>query len=351
MAKQFAAKTLPKARLVSWIDQLIYTAEVLAPSSEHDEDLAFRTISSPEQISWLFVNVLQPPKHIILPQTDPIASIRRDGDGYTVQPNYDEHPRILFNLRSCDVRAIEYLKRVHTNDLVDDLFVRRTDNIALISLACTHPGPQCFCICFDAGPFLKHGYDIQLTDLGSRLLAEPGTDRGMEILDEAGDLFGPATESDLSQRTQLEVDARGQFDEVTCHLASAMRRISTGRVTKELWSRMSDWCLECGGCNMICPTCYCFSVKDKRENNGWVRCRIWDSCQYAAFTLEASGHNPREDRKDRIKRRFFHKISAQYYARDNMPACVGCGRCITVCMGTTSMPAVVSAIREGMWHE
>ncbi len=78
---------------------------------------------------------------------------------------------------------------------------------------------------------------------------------------------------------------------------------------------------------------------------------MWDSCQYAAFTLEASGHNPRAQRKERMKRRFFHKVSAQYYVRDGMVGCVGCGRCIKVCLGTTNMPAVVAAIRKGKWHE
>jgi formate hydrogenlyase subunit 6/NADH:ubiquinone oxidoreductase subunit I len=78
---------------------------------------------------------------------------------------------------------------------------------------------------------------------------------------------------------------------------------------------------------------------------------MWDSCQYAAFTLEASGHNPREHRKERMKRRFFHKVSAQYYNRDGTVGCVGCGRCIKTCLGTTHMPAVVAAIRKGKWHE
>jgi ferredoxin len=130
-----------------------------------------------------------------------------------------------------------------------------------------------------------------------------------------------------------------------------MRRISTSRVADALWDKMSDWCLECGGCNLICPTCYCFSVKDRGGDGAWTRCRMWDSCQYAAFTLEASGHNPRPDRKARMKRRFFHKVSAQYYQRDDQVGCVGCGRCIQVCLGTTDMPAVVGAIRKGKWHE
>lgn len=350
MEQRVITKILPKARLVGWLEQLICKAEVIAPCNEQDGELGFATISSPEQICWRFVNVLQPPKRFLLPQTDPIASIRRGEHGHTVLPIRDDKPRILFNIRSCDVRAIEYLTRVHTSDLVDDTYVARVEGMTFISLACTVPGPRCFCTCFGAGPFLKDGYDIQLIDLGPCLLAESGSEDGRALLDEAADMFRTATESELSQRTRLEEDARQRFGEATCHLASAMRRVSTGRVPEELWSRMSDGCLECGGCNMICPTCYCFSVKDRKEDGGWVRCRIWDSCQYAAFTLEASGHNPRKNRKDRMKRRFFHKISAQYYARDNMPACVGCGRCSTVCMGATDMPSVVGAIRSGVWH-
>jgi ferredoxin len=50
-----------------------------------------------------------------------------------------------------------------------------------------------------------------------------------------------------------------------------------------------------------------------------------------------------------MKRRFHHKVSAQYFKRDGRVGCVGCGRCIKVCMGTTDMPAVVEALRKGAW--
>jgi formate hydrogenlyase subunit 6/NADH:ubiquinone oxidoreductase subunit I len=85
-------------------------------------------------------------------------------------------------------------------------------------------------------------------------------------------------------------------------------------------------------------------------DGGWTRCRTWDSCQYPAFTLEASGHNPRPKKGDRVRRRFFHKVSAQYFQRDGDVGCVGCGRCVQVCLGTADMPAVVAAIRKGEWH-
>jgi 4Fe-4S dicluster domain len=344
------AKTMTKADAARWLEMLIQQAEVIAPTAGHGGDAIFAAVSSPDNVLWSFENPLYPPKHVVLPRTDPIVEIRRNDGGYEVEPLYDDRPRILFNVRSCDVKGIEYLDRMHMTNPPDASYLRRSRNIIKISLACVVPCHQCFCICTDSGPFLRNGYDVQLTDLGDNLLVEAGSDKGATLLSYAGTLFRPATVSEISRRMQLEDTAKRLFGKDTCHLASAMRRISTGRVQDGLWAKMSDWCLECGGCTLICPTCYCFSVKDRGHDGAWVRCRIWDSCQYPAFTLEASGHNPREHRKDRMKRRFFHKVSAQYYTRDGMVGCVGCGRCIKVCLGTTDMPSVVTAIRKGEWR-
>ena len=348
--QQAAIKTISKTHVGEWIAQLIQQATVFAPSVAPGGDVAFSRIAAPEQVAWTFTNPLSPAKQFVLPQTDPLVAIKRGQNGYAVEPIYDESPRILFNLRNCDVRGIAFLTKMHASDLPDDAYLKRMHSTTLISLACNQACPKGFCICFDAGPFLTRDYDIQLTDLGESLLAEPGTDHGAALLGRAQTRFRPATEAEIAQRRSLEAAAKTSFGAETAHFGSAMRRISTGRVEDALWDTISDWCLECGGCNMICPTCYCFSVKDRKEEGGWTRCRTWDSCQYAAFTMEATGHNPRAEHRERVKRRFFHKVSAQYYQRDGMPGCVGCGRCITVCMGTTNMPAVVAAVRRGVWH-
>jgi sulfhydrogenase subunit beta (sulfur reductase) len=348
--QQAGIMTINKGRVGEWVAQLIKQASVIAPTTVQNGEAIFSRVSSAEEVAWKFINPLSPAKQFILPQTEPIVAISRRADGYAVEPIYDERPRIIFNLRNCDVRGIAFLTKMHASDLPEDNFLRRISHTILISLSCNQPCPKGFCICFDAGPFLHRDYDIQLTDLGDSLLAEPGTQSGTELLAQARALFRPATEQEVAQRQSLEAKAKTLFGEQTAHFGSAMRRISTGRVEDALWDQISDWCLECGGCNLICPTCYCFSVKDRAENGGWIRCKTWDSCQYAAFTTEATGHNPRAEHKERVKRRFFHKVSAQYYKRDGIPGCVGCGRCITVCMGTTHMPAVVAAVRRGVWH-
>jgi sulfhydrogenase subunit beta (sulfur reductase) len=344
------ARTIAKRDVAGWIAALLRHAEVIAPVAAHGGDVAFAPIASPEQVLFEFSNTLQPPKEYVLPQTDPLLVMRRNGDGVEIEPVRDDRPRLIFNIRSCDATGFSFLHRMHASDLPDGAYLARAGNLTLVSLACSVPCELGFCTCCDAGPFLEKGTDVQLTDLGGSLLAEPLSAKGHALLSEAADLFRPARPEELRQRVELEEEAKKRFGEETCHFASAMRRVSTGRVADELWGAMEDWCLECGGCNFVCPNCYCFSVKDMKQDGSWVRCRTWDSCQYQAFTLEASGHNPRQRRGDRIKRRFFHKVSAQYYLRDGTVGCVGCGRCVRVCLGTTDMPAVVAAIREGAWH-
>lgn len=345
-----SARTIGKEKVGEWLERLIATAEVIAPAQAHGGDVVFRPVSSPAEVHWHGENPLSPPKQVVLPQTDPLLEIRRGGEGFAVTPLVDERPRVLFAARSCDVKGIAFLTRMHAADLPDTAFLRRAAALTTVSLACTTPCPLGFCICCDAGPFLADSFDVQLTDLGDRFLAEVGSEKGARLLGPAAELFRGADDGDMERRAALEESAKGAFGQETCHFASAMRRVSTGRVTAELWEDVAGSCLECGACNFVCPTCYCFSVKDQRRDGYWVRCRTWDSCQYRAFTLEASGHNPRAEHRERVKRRFFHKVSAQYFRRDGAVGCVGCGRCVKVCLGTTDMPAVVAAIRKGAWH-
>jgi ferredoxin len=350
MMESVMPQVIARERVGEWLERLMAEAEVIAPVSMHGGDEVFAPIRSPDEVLWEFINPLHPPKQFLLPQTDPVVAIRRAANGHQMKAVFDERRRVLFNVRSCDVAGLAFLQHMHAADLPDDTYLRRAAAVTIVCLSCSQPCPLGFCVCSGAGPFAREGYDIQLSDLGDRLLAEAGSERGEELLAAAGELFRPATSAEQAWRSELEERAKQLFGEQTCHFASAMRRVSTGRVAEELWASIADWCLECGACNFVCPTCYCFSLNDRPEGDGWLRCRTWDSCQFAAFTREASGHNPREGRQDRIKRRFFHKVSAQYYQRDGVVGCVGCGRCIEVCLGTTDMPAVVAAIRKGEWH-
>jgi L-lactate utilization protein LutB len=60
------------------------------------------------------------------------------------------------------------------------------------------------------------------------------------------------------------------------------------------------------------------------------RLRAWDSCMAPAYRRIAGGHNPRPDRAQRLRNRYYCKFCYSPVDFDTV-ACVGCGRCIDAC--------------------
>jgi len=195
---QLIILALHKPNATPWLEKLLEAGEVVAPVRGPGGDVVFSAVTSPDQVLWDFGNPLPPPKQFVLPQTDPLVKIQRTGQGYQVEPIYDDQPRALFNLRSCDVKGIVFLTRMHQTEPADASFLRRARHLTLISLACNHPCPLGFCVCTDSGPFLTDGYDVQLPDLGEDYLVEVGTDRGQAVIAHVPNLFRAATESEVS---------------------------------------------------------------------------------------------------------------------------------------------------------
>ena len=91
-----------------------------------------------------------------------------------------------------------------------------------------------------------------------------------------------------------------------------------------------DTCVGCGSCAYTCPTCHCFDIVDESHGMGGCRVRNWDSCQFAGFTLHASGHNPRRDQAARQRQRSTHKFVI-YPEKFGDVLCTGCGNCYRNC--------------------
>jgi len=88
-----------------------------------------------------------------------------------------------------------------------------------------------------------------------------------------------------------------------------------------IWDLISQSCLGCGICTYFCPTCHCFALHDEEVGTEKKRLRIWDSCQFPTFTLEASGHNPRPANSERMRQRIMHKFN--YFVRNYIIASDG----------------------------
>lgn len=337
---------ISKAHLFERLESLCREQTVIAPVRQSDGEVSFQPIRSADEITLDYVNELHPPKRFLQPVFEPLFTYNLGGARPQLNAAAPPSPQILFGIRSCDVQGFRHMDGFFSGAFEDDLYQQRRNQTTVISLACLQPADTCFCICCNGGPYLSEGFDLQLTDLGEQFLAEVGTRKGAAIV-QACDRQ-PAGEKEEQQRQAL-MQACDEKMIPTAYLAKAVIAITNQRLDEKLWEEMGLECFSCGGCTHVCPCCTCFEVLDQKdtEKTG-LRFRCWDSCQYAGFTREASGHNPRAQTKERVKRRFYHKLSFAYIQADGHPGCVGCGRCITVCQafGLLDMAAVVKRIRR-----
>jgi ferredoxin len=109
-----------------------------------------------------------------------------------------------------------------------------------------------------------------------------------------------------------------------------------------VWAERAELCFRCGSCTNNCPTCYCFDVQDDVDWDleSGERRRSWDGCQLVRFARVAGGHNFRDDTAARFRHRYFRK-GAWIAEKVGQLACVGCGRCITVCVSDIAHPPEV----------
>ena len=302
-------------------------------------------------MAWRFWNSLSSPRDYLYPQTDTLLCFGRNGKGYQVEERLDTRQRVLFGIRNCDVSAIDFLDRILSAFLPDAPYLTRRQNTALVALACDVPNPDyCMCVCAGTGPFLDERHDAQMTDLGDQVLVEITTEKGRGLVEAAAELFKPPTEEQLAPEGAPGRRGAGQVrahtpTPTTCRGRCARCRWTSGR--RSSGTSCADWCIECGGCTLICPTCNCFNMIDSVVDGKGERVRCWDSCQYEGMTREASTHNPRAAHRDRVKRRFFHKLSYQYRQRDGSIGCVCCGRCIATCCGDLGIAIGSRTIRRG----
>jgi sulfhydrogenase subunit beta (sulfur reductase) len=98
----------------------------------------------------------------------------------------------------------------------------------------------------------------------------------------------------------------------------------------------------------VCPTCYCFDVRDEMQTDlkTGERVRVWDACTLEDFSKVAGGHSFRSSRSARLRHRFNRKFN---YLADRFDAlfCVGCGRCSRTCLVEINIAKVTNElIRE-----
>ncbi len=338
---------LPRDRVDELVARLLQSAEVIAPKRVETGDVFYSPVSSPAEVAWDYKTAVEPLKRFLFPQREPILQFSREEGKLKVEAVLEGKERIFLGVRGCDVTGVAVLDAMFGGEIEDPYYLAQRQRATFIALACLEADEHCFCVCGDAGPFLKNGYDQQWTPLAEGMLIEVGSEKGQALADAHQDLLSPAEPDQVAEKLQLAKKAEESFGEFRSYIAAAMRRLTMAETPDEVWEKLADNCVECGGCTFLCPTCSCFTVTSREEGDGGMLERQWDACLYPCYAREASGHNPRGEHPQRLRARFFHKLSHQWAQRNGRHACVGCGRCVVGCQAWAHMSAATEAIRRG----
>ncbi|RPI17849.1 MAG: hypothetical protein EHM61_29080, partial [Acidobacteria bacterium] len=221
--------TLRKSDVQPFLDSLSGDYRVCAPRQIGSSDFVFDDYQSGQEIPFDFVNTLIPPKNLFLQARETLFSIQGPTQPRILE-RATEKPMALFGLRSCDASALVFLERFFgERGFEDETVTTRIRHSLRMVLACHTPGPSCFCVCCDGGPSLISGFDLQLTDLGEKLLVEVGSERGRAAVDQRPALFAPASEADHAEKLR-QVSAVDQSFERRSYISEGMKRISLARI-------------------------------------------------------------------------------------------------------------------------
>jgi ferredoxin len=243
-----------------------------------------------------------------------------------------EADQVVFAARPCDAATLAILDHVFNWDFHDEQYNQRRQRTTVVTLVCRQPDAHCFCTAVGSGPEDPRGSDVLLYDLGDGTLeVRPLTEKGHRLLD---------GHVEPSQRT----GQAGPAPSVSLDLEK-IRGLLTDGFEWDGWAQATLRCLGCGACAYGCPTCHCFDVVDEGNAARGARVRNWDACQFALFTLHASGHNPRAQQWQRQRQRIYHKFHI-YPEKFGVTLCTGCGNCTRNCPVGLGVLPVLQTIQE-----
>lgn len=332
---------LDAANLSGWLSTLQATAPLMAPVKRGRVSFAFSWIEDPADVRLDYVRTVLPPKQALLPSRESLLTVTRSPLEAT--PQIADKPFILFGVHPCDLTAINQLDWAmgQRNNVEDPFYVARRRAATIVALDCM---PDKYCFCASVGSCAtRDGADLFLTPVAAGYLAEGLTDKGAALLAKAKSR--PPKPEEL---TEAEGFAQKKVRRTTLRLdeeVANLPKLFEQRHDSEVWEKTALRCYSCGTCTNVCPTCFCFDVREIADLtlDAASRWRQYDSCQFVEFAVVAGGHNFRRERTDRVRHRWFRKFV--YLNQEHGQAfCVGCGRCSQQCTAGISLVDVANSV-------
>jgi sulfhydrogenase subunit beta (sulfur reductase) len=288
------------------------------------------------------IRMCSPVKEFLFPLRELAAVFPKPMDPKSVKPF------AVFGLKACDLRSMEILDKVFMEkDFEDPFYVARRKMMLTISSDCSAPGESCFCNLLGGRPYAESGFDLNISRVVDGFLLEPGSAKGKGLLFAHEALFGDVPDDLLDERTTFREAAQSQLMQATrdFRLDTPIAEIVERGCSSDVFDEQARTCVECQACTRICPTCHCFYLYDRKQQDYFAKMKMWDSCMRIGHGQVAGGANPRKMLGDRLRHRLMHKF-AYFPDRYGIDMCVGCGRCIDAETGDVDIRSVLQKLND-----
>ncbi len=326
-------KIFAKKEWVKALEGLAYTYRIFVPVKDGDFHI-FKFLEKGETPIFDYQNSRLSPKSLVYPQSermfeyslgesDPEANIMKDS-------GKDYSPQAIVGIRSCDAHGFYIVRRNFDNpEYRDPWWVQHFESTVLVGIGCNEPCSTCFCASVGGGPFNEDVVDVLLYDLGEIFLAKVVTEKGKQFVEKAEG--GKKADNHILQDAEILAEQALAKTNAAVPTDKLKDKIVNELFDAQFWGNISFACINCGTCTYLCPTCWCFDIQDEVFGKQGDRIRNWDSCMFPLFTMHGSGHNPRDQKFQRVRQRFMHKLKYYVDKYEDGVQCSGCGRCVRYC--------------------
>ena len=312
------------------------------------EKFAFDPLNSADELRLDYDVTLLPPKKYFFPQRETLVTYNI-GKGFSARESSDPKQTVIVGVHPYDIVALLHMDEIFSETKSDPYYFEKRKASVIIGVNMQKMSKWCFAPYMGADT-IEYGYDLMLTDLGNRYAIAIGSQKGEQLLDKYAKGVSNALARDIQMvgQKKREVSAMcKQKLDFPPELIPEM--LSNFYAESAFWEKHSEKCLACGSCVLVCPTCYCFDVKDNPDLTLQYgeRIRTWDGCLLEDFAKVASGENFRATRPTRYRHRYFKK-GKYLFDRFGFISCVGCGRC-----GSNCLPDIANPVNlfNDMYHE
>ena len=295
-------------------------------------------------------------KHVVFPRAEELFRFHKTKDPEasgrertSLEEPAEPGKAIVFGALSCDARGFFAFDPVYdgcgTTGIAKDVYyLKRRQNTLLIVKTCNTALATCFCHWVGGSPVAAEGADALFTQTGDGLVLWGVSEAGKALVEALGLKDAAEAQTKAVEATHTEVvQSMGGAPALSTSPPSLLKLFDD----MDFWKAQSVGCISCGACTYLCPTCYCFNITDESNGISGVRLRSWDTCMSPLFTLEASGHNPRTGKAQRLRNRVGHKYSYYPTLHGGRFSCSGCGRCIKSCPSSIDIRRIVQNAMAG----